>query len=259
MTGDGLDDDVQHELKGLGRGLAADVGAHLAAVALFIDDDPERAWAHAVAARRMAARLSVVRETAGLAAYRAGHYADALTELRTARRMSGSNVHLPVMADSERGLGRPQRALDLIRADEARGLNREGRIELAIVESGARTDLGQLDAAVVAVRLPELDAKDSPAVARLRYAYAEALRAVGRDDEASTWHRRALLADRDGSSGIPVVIGGDEAYAADGSASDEDQYVQLDEDDDVIVDLELDEGGTDEQEHSIDQTARARP
>lgn len=146
--------------------------------------------------------------------------------------MTGSNIHLPVMADSERGLGRPQRALDIIRADEARGLNREGRIELAIVESGARTDLGQLDAAVVAVRLPELEAKDSPSVARLRYAYAEALRAVGQDDEAATWHRRALIADRDGTAGIPVVIDGDDAY--EGGDLD-------DADDDEIVDLEFDD------------------
>jgi hypothetical protein len=226
VTAASLDRDVQAELKGLGKGLATDVGAHLAAVALFIDDDPERAWAHAVAARRMAARLGVVRETAGLAAYRAGHFADALSELRTARRMTASNVHLPVMADSERGLGRPQRALDIIRGEEARSLSREGRIELAIVESGARTDLGQLEAAVVAVRLPELESKDSPSVARLRYAYAEALRAVGQNEEGDIWHRRALLADRDGTAGIPILIDDDEAYG-----------------DDDIVDLESDEDG----------------
>lgn len=221
VTGDSLDREVQAELKSLGRGLATDVGAHLAAVALFIDDDPERAWAHAVAARRMAARLGVVRETAGLAAYRAGHYADALAELRTARRMTGSAIHLPVMADSERGLGRPQRALELARSDDARRLGRDARIELAIVESGARADLGQFDAAVVAVQVPELDAKDSPAVARLRYAYAEALRRTGRAQDAVTWHRRALLADRDGSADIPPVIDEDEAWGAGDHGDDE--------------------------------------
>ena len=225
---------MQAELKSLGRGLATDVGAHLAAVAMFIDDDPARAWAHAVAARRMAARLGVVRETAGLAAYRAGRYADALAELRTARRMTGSNIHLPVMADSERGLGRPQRALDIIRSDEVRGLKREGRIELAIVESGARTDLGQLDAAVVAVRLTELEAKDSPAVARLRYAYAEALRAIGRHDEAITWHRRAVLADPDGTAGIPVVIEGDDAGTRDDTGGDEHEIVDLEIEDEPL-------------------------
>jgi hypothetical protein len=249
VTADGLDREVLAELRGLGRGLAADVGAHLAAVALFINDDPERAWSHAIAARRMAARLGVVRETAGLAAYRAGLYSDALAELRTARRMTGSNVHLPVMADCERGLGRPERALEILQGDEAGSLGRDGRIELAIVESGARTDLGQLDAAVVAVRLPELEAKDSPTIARLRYAYSEALRATGDTALADTWHRRALAADRDGSAGIP---------APERSGYDDDDYLEDDEyEDDEILDLEAQSGDqaddqTDENEDQSD-------
>jgi hypothetical protein len=248
VTADTLDKEVLTELRGLGRGLAADVGAHLAAVALFINDDPERAWAHAVAARRMAARLGVVRETAGLAAYRAGHYSDALAELRTARRMTGSNVHLPVMADSERGLGRPERALEIIQSGEATSLSRDGRIELAIVESGARTDLGQLDAAVVAVRLPELEAKDSPAVARLRYAYAEALRAAGQDEQAGTWHRRALAADRDGSAGIPVP---------ERAGHDDDDYLEDDEYDEDIIDLEFEEDDEFDSDTELELDVRA--
>jgi hypothetical protein len=198
-----LDRDVRAELAGLGKDLAADTGAHLAAIAHFIDDDPDRAWRHAVAARRRAARLGVVRETAGLAAYRAGRYADALGELRTARRINGSNVHLPVMADSERGLGRPERALEIAHGPEARHLDRDGRIELLIVESGARTDLGEHDAAVVVLQIPELDSpQSSPALARLRYAYSEALNRAAREKEADAWRARAMADDPVGAANL---------------------------------------------------------
>jgi len=190
-------------LAGLGRELAAETGAHLAAAGFFFDTDPERAWAHAVAARRRAARLGVVRETAGLAAYRAGQYADALAELRTARRMTGSSIHLPVMADSERGLGRPERALELAHSPEARTLDRNSKIELLIVESGARADLGEHEAAVVVLQVPELDSPaNSPTLARLRYAYSEALNRAEREKEAATWRERAMASDQDGTADL---------------------------------------------------------
>ena len=194
---------MRAELAGLGRELAAETGAHLAAAGFFFESDPERAWAHSVAARRRASRLGVVRETAGLAAYRAGLYAEALSELRTARRMTGSNVHLPVMADSERGLGRPERALEVAHSPEARTLDRNAKIELLIVESGARNDLGEHDAAVVVLQIPELDTpSNSPTLARLRFAYSEALNRAAREREAATWRERAMDSDRDGTASL---------------------------------------------------------
>ena len=230
ITAGDLDREVRAELAGLGRELAAETGAHLAAAGFFFESDPERAWAHAVAARRRAARLGVVRETAGLAAYRAGMYADALSELRTARRMTGSNIHLPVMADSERGLGRPERALELAHSPEGRTLDRNSKIELLIVESGARSDLGQHDAAVVVLQVPELDTPaNSPTLARLRFAYSEALNRAAREREAATWRERAMDSDRDGTA---------------------DLYAQADEDE--IIDLEDDET-SDSDDASVDQ------
>jgi hypothetical protein len=263
VTAADLDRDVQAELYGLGKELSRDVGAHLAAVAVFIEDDPVRAWAHAVAARRRASRLGIVRETAGLAAYRAGRYSDALAELRTARRMTGSNVHLPVMADAERGMGRPERAIEIVRSPEATALSREGRIELAIVESGARADLGQLDAALVAVRLPELDAKDSPAVARLRFAYSEALRALGRVEEADDWRGRAFAADRDGSAGLSdLADAADDVEFWDAEADDQDDDGD-DSDDDQdgaeLVEDDTDAALTDDDDEADRDGDAARP
>lgn len=140
-----------------------------------------------------------MREVSGIAAYRAGQYAEALKELRTARRLTGIDDYLPMMADCERGLGRPERALDLIRSPEAERLDRAGRIELAIVESGARRDLGQYDAAVVTLqRVPELrDPEPKPWSARLAFAYADALADAGQEKAAIDWFARAMAFDED--------------------------------------------------------------
>ncbi|MCP9000120.1 hypothetical protein NFC73_10310 [Pseudarthrobacter sp. RMG13] len=162
----------------------------------LIDEEPELAFQHALAASRRGGRLAAVREAVGLTAYAAGHYGEALREFRTYRRISGSNVHLPVMADCERGLGRPDRALDVVRSEEAKDLDAPGKVELAIVAAGARTDLGQLDAAVAELEIAQLDINRAFSYSpRLFRAYANALSAVGREDEAAKWQKQAVVAE----------------------------------------------------------------
>ncbi|MGQ0481750.1 MAG: tetratricopeptide repeat protein [Pseudonocardia sp.] len=193
-----LDAEVRRDLRGLRKEVAEDVSRHLVAAGTLLEDDPERALEHARYARSRASRLAVVREAVGLAAYRAGEWSEAIAELRAARRMGGGPGHLPVLADAERALGRPERALELSRGPEARALNREDSIELLMVVSGARRDLGELDAAVVGLQIPELDpAKPGPWSARLFYAYADALLAAGRRDESIRWFLNAAQADQD--------------------------------------------------------------
>jgi len=199
VTGHELDADVTRELSSLSKESRTRVARHLVMAARLVDDDPERGYEHAVAARRVAGRLAVVREAVGLSAYHAGHYDVALAELRAARRISGSDEHWPVMADCERGLGRPERALRMVAGPEADALDAAGRAELRIVAAGARQDLGQPEAALLTLQVPELNStKRQPWVARLRYAYAEALLTAGRDAEAQTWFRRAVEADLEG-------------------------------------------------------------
>jgi tetratricopeptide (TPR) repeat protein len=170
--------------------------------ARLLDDDPDAAYEHALAARRCGPRVGVIREAVGLAAYASGRWAEALAELRTARRISGISEHWPVMADCERALGRPERALQMAADPEAKKLDRAGLVELRIVVAGARADLGQLDAAVVTLQTPDLnEAAVTPWSARLRYAYAAALEAVGRDTDARLWYTRAAEVDPDGTSG----------------------------------------------------------
>jgi tetratricopeptide (TPR) repeat protein len=162
----------------------------------LIDDEPELAFQHALAASRRGGRLAAVREAVGLTAYAAGHYGEALREFRTYRRISGSNVHLPLMADCERGLGRPDRALDVVRSEEANDLDAPGKVELAIVAAGARSDLGQLDAAVAELEIAQLDINRAFSYSpRLFRAYADALAAVGREDEAAKWQKQAVVAE----------------------------------------------------------------
>ncbi len=169
-------------------------------VAAGLAGDPETAYQHALEARHLAARVGLVRETAGIAAYRAGRWADALTELRAARRLTGRTSYLPMMADSERALGRADRALALTN-ETAANLDRETQIELRIVESGIRRDQGLADAAVVALQVPELtDRRIRPWSARLFYAYADALLDAGRTEQARAWFARSAAADRDGET-----------------------------------------------------------
>lgn len=194
-----LDAEVRRDLRGLRKEVADEVAKHLVAAGSALEDDPARALAHARYARSKAARLAIVREAAGLAAYHAGEWAESIAELRAARRMGGGPGHLAVMADAERALGRPERALDLAKGPEARELDREAYIELLIVAAGARRDLGEADAAVLSLQVPELEAGQratwSP---RLFYAYADSLLAAGRRDEAMRWFLNAEEADDDG-------------------------------------------------------------
>ncbi|GLY81714.1 hypothetical protein [Actinoallomurus iriomotensis] len=201
VTGDELDRAAKAELRTLPKDLAKAVARHLVMAGRLLDEDAEQAYQHTLAARRKAARVGVVREACGLAAYHAGLWSVALSELRTARRLTGQEAYLSVMADAERGLGRPERALDLARSDEAKRLPPAEAIEMRIVESGARRDLGQHDAAVLALQIPELkDERLRPWSARLFYAYADALADAGREEEAADWFARAAAADRDGET-----------------------------------------------------------
>jgi tetratricopeptide (TPR) repeat protein len=193
-----LDRDVQRELKALPTGLAELVAKHLVAAALYLDEDPRRALEHARFVRSRAARVPVVREAVGVVAYRAGEWAEALSELRTARRLGGGPGLLAMMADCERALGRPERAVELARSAEARQLAPEDAAELRIVAAGARRDLGQFEAALVSLQGPDLDSnRRDPWSARLFYAYADSLVAVGRRDEAVRWFLAAADADED--------------------------------------------------------------
>jgi len=196
ITGKELDRAVAGQLKGLPEKLAARVARHLAAAGLLIDEDPETAYQHTLAARGRASRLAVVREATGEAAYAAGHYAEALSELRAAKRMNGATAYLPIMADCHRALGQPEQALKLARSPGVASFKADAKAEMTIVEAGARRDLGQVDEAIRTLEHAPLNSKSrEPWVVRLRYAYADALAEAGRSNDALAWFHRTQAID----------------------------------------------------------------
>ncbi|MFD8517398.1 tetratricopeptide repeat protein [Streptomyces antimycoticus] len=201
VTGEEIDKSVRQELMSLPKTLAEDVARNLVMVAKLLDDEPEQAYQYARVALRLASRVAAVREAAGFASYAVGKYSEALAEFRAARRMTGNSDLWPVMADCERGMGRPERALAMAGEPEVQKLDRAGQVEMRMVAAGARRDMGQADAAVVTLQSPELASHSiQPWTARLRYAYADALLAVGREDEAREWFAKALEADQGGTT-----------------------------------------------------------
>ncbi|MFE0653888.1 hypothetical protein ACFVZH_35530 [Streptomyces sp. NPDC059534] len=244
---------MRQELMSLPKGLAEEVARNLVMVAQLIDEDPEQAYGYSRVALRLASRVAAVREAAGFAAYATQKYSEALAEFRAARRMSGGVELWPVMADCERGLGRPERALAMAGEPEVLKLDKAGQVEMRLVAAGARRDMDQLDAAIVTLQSPELASSAvHPWTARLRYAYADALLAAGRENEAREWFAKALEADKDGATdasdrlaemdGVEFVDAFDESDDLDESRDVEESVevgvedVELDEDEDEYDD-----------------------
>lgn len=206
-----LDRIAYNELKTLSKENAEQVAKHLVMVARLIEEDPELAHHHALSASRRAGRIAVVRETLAITAYTTKDYALALRELRTYRRISGSEEQLALMVDSERALGRPDRALELGHSVEKEKLSVSSQIAVALALSGARIDCGQMDAALRELEIVQLDSNriypDSP---DLFVAYAAILDDLNRAEEAVKWRSlaeraSALLAERYGTQQAETV------------------------------------------------------
>jgi hypothetical protein len=191
-----LDQGARMELKTLAKDTSDFVAKHLVMASALIDTDPELAHQHALSASRRGGRIAMVRETLAITAYTVGDFALALRELRTYRRISGKDDQIALMVDSERGLGRPDRALELGRSVDESKLDTNGKVQLAIAMSGARLDQGQPELALAELEIPQLDRTRafsySPA---LFGAYAAVLTDLGRDAEAATWQKAAELAE----------------------------------------------------------------
>jgi hypothetical protein len=200
ITGKEIDRRVAAELRTLPEELGTTVARLLVAASRALESsDVDLALAYAHEAKRLAGRVSVVREALGIAAYSAGDYATALAELRAVRRMTGDQDYVPVMADCERGLGRPRKALELLESVPEADMSDASRVEARIVAAGARRDLGQPEAALLLLQVPALSSRRTEEwLPRLRYAYADTLSELGRDDEARTWFERAAEADPEG-------------------------------------------------------------
>lgn len=197
VTGKELDRATSRELDTLDERNRPWVARHLVMAGRLLDIDPQLAFEHALAASRRGGRLGCVREAVGLTAYGAGQYAEALREFRTYRRITGDNTHLPEMVDSERALGRHDKALELAGDVDHASLEKAIRAELAMVLSGIHRDLGDIDTALAVLQIPDLDRRRGFSFSpRLFRAYADVLTEAGRAEEAKAWRRQASVAER---------------------------------------------------------------
>ncbi|MEI7798154.1 MAG: hypothetical protein WCI68_05255, partial [Actinomycetes bacterium] len=190
-----VDPDLAREMSSLSKENAERAAQHLLAAAFFVDTDPRRAHLHGVAASARAGRVGRVREVAGYAAYHAREFEIAVRELRAANRISGDGSMWPVLADSERGIGRPQKAIDMAKDPQVKLLDIDGQIEMKIVVAGARRDLKQTEAAVATLKCAELENETASWAPRLRYAYADALEANGDHKNAQKWFVKSAEID----------------------------------------------------------------
>ena len=152
----------------------------------LLEDNPQAAYEHARYATSHAGRVAVVRETAGIAAYLAGHYSEALREIRAARRLSGIDLHRAIEVDCERALGNVDKALQAAKAADPRRLDEIERAELAMVVSSLRHEMGQTDLGLIIIEdAIRARPSDSDTLRRLHSVRADRLEELGRLREAA--------------------------------------------------------------------------
>ena len=247
-----LDKAARSRLRTLSKLNSDWVAVHLVMAGRTLDVDPELAYEHASAAVRRAGRVDVVREALAITAYATGRYAEALREVRTVRRLSGLDAHPAIEADCERGLGRPERALAVIAEAKGRELSIEEAVELTLVESGARADLGEHEAALLVIDklLPRV--REPEYRRRLMLVRADRLETLGRADDAAEARAAAeAIAPQEEDEVVVLDLGeDDEEQAAPApapvAATDDADEVESDEDD---------EFGTDEVEDDTEDDA----
>ncbi len=188
LEGKELDAQAYATLATLGEHSQEEVAKLLVMAGQLIDLDPERAYTYAQAAVKRAGRVDIVREAAALTAYATGRYQEALREVRAVRRMRNDYSLRAVEADSERGLGKPEKAIELIEETDLSQVDLAEQVELVLVAAGARSDMGENEAALILVdnALAKLgpDADDE-FLRRLMSAKADHLRSLGRAEEAA--------------------------------------------------------------------------
>lgn len=190
-----LDNTARMGLRALSRLNAENIARHLVMTQRLLETDPEVAYAHARYAASHAGRIAIVREAAGIAAYVAGLYSEALRELRAARRLSGMDTMYRAMeVDCERALGRPDAALRSAQNALQLDLEDDERAELAIVVTGIYHDQGNDELALITIEDAIRKApKDTETLRRLHSVRADRLEDLGRVREAEAIRERIYV------------------------------------------------------------------
>ena len=211
ITGKELPGHVKGELRGLSAENSERTAKHIVAAGFLLDIDLDQAYEHAKAAARSAGRIGAAREALGLVAYHKGLYDEASRELRTHMRITGSRDNLAVIADAERGRGRPQKAIDMFTDANRSDLNADTWLELAIVAAGAHSDLGDLETARKTIEDIGFTGHKPASAIRLLQAYADLLRVSGDTETADKYDKLAqVTAERtgltDASEEVDIIV-----------------------------------------------------
>lgn len=261
-----LSTDDRERLRGLSKEHAENIGLHILAAYTLEERDPELALEHAKWVAHQASRIDFARETLAFVAYRQGDYKLALREFRTAFRMNGFLDYLPFIADCERGMGEPKKAIETAMSDDAKYLRGESKAEMFLVYAGALGDLELWDKAIEIVHTLGRS-KGLAGEYRMRAVQAEQyfLEQAGRSDEAVALDRlldklelQYADAEEDETSDDLVIEYdmqelNDELMDKLGISEDDAQYAPEDEDED---DSEaVDENGETNDETQLDAEA----
>ena len=261
-----LSTDDRERLRGLSKEHAENIGLHILAAYTLEERDPELALEHAKWVAHQASRIDFARETLAFVAYRQGDYKLALREFRTAFRMNGFLDYLPFIADCERGMGEPKKAIETAMSDDAKYLRGESKAEMFLVYAGALGDLELWDKAIEIVHTLGRS-KGLAGEYRMRAVQAEQyfLEQAGRSDEAVALDQlldklelQYADAEEDETSDDLVIEYdmqelNDELMDKLGISEDDAQYAPEDEDED---DSEaIDENGETNDETQLDAEA----
>lgn len=261
-----LSTDDRERLRGLSKEHAENIGLHILAAYTLEERDPELALEHAKWVAHQASRIDFARETLAFVAYRQGDYKLALREFRTAFRMNGFLDYLPFIADCERGMGEPKKAIETAMSDDAKYLRGESKAEMFLVYAGALGDLELWDKAIEIVHTLGRS-KGLAGEYRMRAVQAEQyfLEQAGRSDEAMALDQlldklelQYADAEEDETSDDLVIEYdmqelNDELMDKLGISEDDAQYAPEDEDED---DSEaVDENGETNDETQLDAEA----
>jgi tetratricopeptide (TPR) repeat protein len=175
----------------------ADVLARLGRAAELLErGDTGAAAREAEKAKARAPRSSAVREVLGLALYGEERWQEALTELKTYKRLTGSPDQNHVIADCLRGLGRPADAVPLCEEELRAKVPEAARTEAAVVGASALADQGRYAEALAFLR--RVKTREDVAAdhtLRLWYVKGDILERAGRSDEAAAEFRRIMRMD----------------------------------------------------------------
>ena len=260
-----LTTDDRERLRGLSKEHAENIGLHILAAYTLEESNPELALEHAKWVARQASRIDFARETLAFVAYRQGDYKLALREFRTAFRMNGFLDYLPFIADCERGVGEPKKAIEVAVSDDAKYLRGEAKAEMFLVYAGALGDLKMWDKAIEIVHTLGRS-KGLAGEYRMRAVQAEQyfLEEAGRTDEAIALDRLldklelqyADVEDDETSDDLVVEYDmqelNDELMDVLGISEDDAQYAPEDSEDEEDESEAIDENGETSDETQLE-------